>query len=549
MAEAVALAIKSGCDQEGGGTSAIDQIPNAIKQGLMTEDDVNTAFRRLYRTRFMLGFFDPPLDVAYNNITVNDDGGVQGEYHLSLSRKVAQDSIGLYKNTNNALPLNPSTVKGIAVIGPQAIDPSLLPGNYANYPSKGCKTILEGLKAGLNETVDYKCTAYQNIDYYQPGNPSTYAASASECCGLCFFDSKCNYWTLYENQCYFKETDEGKTNSVGRVSGQCLTKNPKSKVQNAYGCANVACADTSGFPEAISLINNMTNGEGLSAIVVLLGLDQGQEREGHDRSVIELPGNQNALVTEIYNNNKANNINAPIICVLIHGGTLALGTAADECDAILDAWYPGQMGGYAMADAILGAISPAGRASVTYYKSTNDLPVPGEMNEYAGNGVTYRYYNGEPLYPFGYGLSYTTFKYSNIKTNATNNQVNPCDIIQVTVTVTNTGTVASDEVVQLYLNQTDATVIKPNIRLADFERIKDILPGKSVDVSLILTPRYRSVVYNETSPNYYTPDVTIEKGNFMIYVGGGQPKYYDGSLSLQLTNMNPGKLINCTNQD
>ena len=110
MAEAVALAIKSGCDQEGGGTQAIDQIPTAIQQGLMTEDDVNTAFRRLYRTKFMLGFFDPPLDVAYNNITTD---GVEGPAHLNLSRQVAADSIGLYKNKGNALPLDPKSVKGM----------------------------------------------------------------------------------------------------------------------------------------------------------------------------------------------------------------------------------------------------------------------------------------------------------------------------------------------------------------------------------------------------------------------------------------------------
>lgn len=139
MAAAVALAIKSGCDQEGGGKSAIDQIPNAINQGLMSEDDVDTAFKRLYRTRFMLGFFDPPLDVAYNNITVNYDGGCQGDKHLQLAREVAADSICLYKNENNALPLNKKTIKGIALIGPQATQGSLLLGNYANKLTKNIR--------------------------------------------------------------------------------------------------------------------------------------------------------------------------------------------------------------------------------------------------------------------------------------------------------------------------------------------------------------------------------------------------------------------------
>ena len=416
-----------------------------------------------------------------------------------------------------------------------------------NYPDKGCKTILKGLRSGLGENIIANCTQLENIDYYQPGNPSTYAVSPEECCSLCFEDTNCNYWTLYQNSCYFKSTDDGKQNSNGRISGECLNKNSETKVQNAYGCANVACSDTSGFEDAINLINNMKKNNKLSAIIVILGLDQGQESEGHDRSNIELPGHQNDLVTDIYNNN---NGSVPIICVLIHGGTLALGTAADQCDVVLDAWYPGQMGGYAIADVILGYKNPAGRASVTYYKSTSDLPQPGQMSEYYGKGVTYRYFNGDVLYPFGFGLSYTTFSYSNLKTNITNqNGIDGCDIVQVTVTVTNTGKVVGDEVVQLYVNQTDSTVPKPNIRLADFERIKDLQPGKSQDVNLILTPRYHSVVYNSTSPTYYQPDVNIEKGDFMIYVGGGQPQYFKGSVSTKITVATAQQLTKCPNQD
>lgn len=330
MAEAVALSIKSGCDQEGGSATAINQIPSAIQQGLMTEDDVDLAFRRLYRTKFMLGFFDPPLDVAYNNITT---ASVEGSAHLNLSRMVAQDSICLYKNENNALPLDPSTVKVIAVIGPQAIDPSLLPGNYANYPDEGCKTILEGLRSGLGENVIANCTMETNVDYYQENSPSTHAASPQECCSLCFEQTSCAYWTYWDSNCYFKETNAGRTNSNGRISGQCLNKDTNTKVQNAFGCKDVECKDTSDFPRAISLISNLQKNDQLSAIVVMLGLDQGQESEGHDRKVIELPGNQNKLVSEIY---AQNNGSAPIICVLIHGGTLALGSAADECDAVVE---------------------------------------------------------------------------------------------------------------------------------------------------------------------------------------------------------------------
>ena len=158
------------------------------------------------------------------------------------------------------------------MIGGQALNPELLPGNYANYPDEGCKTILEGLTVGLGENGNATCTQLQNTDYYQPGNPSSKVASADECCSLCFFNSMCNYWTYYQGQCYFKETDAGKTNSNGRISGQCTNKNPSPKIQNAYGCADVACSDTSGFPAALGLISNMTSKGQLSAIVVMLGM-------------------------------------------------------------------------------------------------------------------------------------------------------------------------------------------------------------------------------------------------------------------------------------
>eukprot|EP00483_Globobulimina_turgida_P000546 UN00546 len=208
------------------------------------------------------------------------------------------------------------------------------------------------------------------------------------------------------------------------------------------------------------------------------------------------------------------------------------------------------MGGYAIADVILGIKNPAGRAAVTFYKSTSDLPPLGQMSEYYGKGVTYRYYKGEALYPFGHGLSYTNFTYSNLRTNASNNAMDGCAIIAVTVTVRNSGSVGGDEVVQLYVDQSaSASVPVPTVRLADFERIRDLAPGATKDVNLILTPRYHAAVYNKTSPTYFQPDVNIERGDFTIYVGGGQPKYFAGAVSQKLTVSTARSLSKCANQD
>ena len=190
----------------------------------------------------------------------------------------------------------------------------------------------------------------------------------------------------------------------------------------------------------------------ISAVIGIIGLDQSLERETHDRTTIELPGYQNDMILTIYNNIKSINNNIILICLMIHGGILSLGNALNECDVILDSWYPGAQGGYAISDIIFGNINPAGRVSVTYYENTSQLPQPGQMDEYNGNGITYRYFNGNVIFPFGYGLSYTQFKYSNLRINTTNNNINinPCDVIKITVNVANIGNLDGDEVVQMY---------------------------------------------------------------------------------------------------
>mmetsp|Transcript_31135 Transcript_31135/g.50518 ORF Transcript_31135/g.50518 Transcript_31135/m.50518 type:complete len:905 (-) Transcript_31135:13-2727(-) len=557
MAEAVALSVTAGCDQEGGGTTAIDEIPQAIAQGLMTVEDVNLAFRRIFRTRIMLGMFDPPMDVAYNYI---NNKTVEGDANLELARTIAQETMTLLRNRGNTLPLNPDTLKGIAVIGPQAIDPSLLTGNYANYPDKGCRTILEGLRVGLGESVASNCTQYENVGYDIDKNvTSVMVGSVAECGFMCDLDDQCNFWTFLQPDyvsvwgyvCRLMQNVTSTTNADGMISGECIAnKNKNSRVHNANGCESVACTDSSGFEDALNLVLDMYLRNELSAIVITLGLSQDQETEERDRTNIELPGYQNALVNAVYSLDRAREMGVPIICVLIHGGTVALGASATLCDAVLDAWYPGQMGGYAIADTLFGYYNPAGRAAATFYESTADLPVPGQMNEYAGQGVTYRYFKKKPLYPFGFGLSYTTFAYSNLRHNASDNALSGCDILAVTVTVKNTGERSGDEVVQLYVDHSmSATVPVPQIRLADFQRIQDLNPGQSQDVTLVLTPRYHSAVYNTSSPNWFEPDIRIEQGTFVISVGGGQPAFNNGTVSQSLMVIRPQPLSACSNQD
>eukprot|EP01084_Bolivina_argentea_P169080 293127_1 len=168
--EAVSIAIKSGCDQEGTDTipNAINHIPQAIKNGLLSETDINIAINRLWRVRIKLGLFDPPTMVNYNQL--KNDSSVEGVAHLNASRIIAGHSMILYKNNKNILPLNSNKINGIAVIGPQAINTQLLLGNYATYPDKGVITILQGLREGIGENTSAQCTFLKDTDYDQPNS-------------------------------------------------------------------------------------------------------------------------------------------------------------------------------------------------------------------------------------------------------------------------------------------------------------------------------------------------------------------------------------------
>jgi beta-glucosidase len=271
------------------------------------------------------------------------------------------------------------------------------------------------------------------------------------------------------------------------------------------------------------------------------------------------------------------------VCVLLHGGAVALGAARTACDAIVDLWVPGQAAGTGLADVLLGSYSPAGRSPITFYRATSDLPDFAEYDEYpssSSNGTTYRHYIGrEPDFAFGFGLSYTTFEYSELAVPGT---VEPCADVNLSVVVTNTGTVTSDEVVQVYhllpprynyhdrnsgltaiylrfarpvriLMMTrsryawlpDATVPAPRIRLVAFERVRAIAPGKSLAVALTVRPESHAVVL-EGGPSVYDADVAVQSGRLLLSVGGGQPTGAGGgTLSATVAVPKSSLLRNC----
>jgi beta-glucosidase len=284
---------------------------------------------------------------------------------------------------------------------------------------------------------------------------------------------------------------------------------PAAQVTYARGCG-IASKSTAGFDEAVQAARNA------DLAVVCLGLSQQMEgEEGQeegveagmhsfgDRTNLDLPGVQEDLLKAVYETG------TPVVLVLLNGSAVAVNWADAHVPAILEAWYPGQAGGLAIADVLLGAYNPAGRLPVTFYKSVEQLP---PFEEYAMDNRTYRYFTGEPLYPFGFGLSYTTFAYRNLKLGS--DVLRPGESAVVSVDVQNTGTRAGDEVVQLYITDVAGSTPRPQRYLAGFERVS-LQPGETRMVTFTVSPEQLSVVNDRGQ-------WLVEPGEFKVSAGGGQ---------------------------
>jgi len=245
-------------------------------------------------------------------------------------------------------------------------------------------------------------------------------------------------------------------------------------------------------------------------LIVVLGLNaemEGEEGAGGgtgDRGDLALPAVQQHLLEQVHATGK------PFILVLLNGSMIAVNWAQEHAPAIVEAWYPGEAGGTAIAEVLFGDYNPAGRLPVTFYRSTEQLPL---FEDYAVAGHTYRYFTGEVLYPFGYGLSYTTFQYRNLR--ADKPVFTAADTVTVSVEVQNTGHVAGDEVVQLYLRDLAASVPVPNLALQGFRRIH-LAPGETQTVTFTLTPEQFSALDDDGRP-------FLEPGTFRLSAGGKQP--------------------------
>ncbi len=434
-AEAAALAVKNGCDLECGCTYDIPcdygQLGEAVKQGLLTEADLDRAVKRLFMARFRLGMFDADEHVAYAQIPFRV---VDSPEHRELALEAARQSLVLLKNQDQQLPLDRTKLKSIAVIGPNADETLVLSGNYMGTPAEPV-SVLAGMRALVS---------------------------------------------------------------------------PEIQVNHARGCELIGY-DQDGFAEAIQAAQKS------DVAVVVLGLSQllegehdmeegltnGMRSQG-DRKNIDLPIVQEQLLEALHATG------TPIILVLINGSALAVNWAEAHVPAILEAWYPGQAGGTAIAEAIFGLTNPGGRLPVTFYQSISDLP---PIDDYAMQNRTYRYFTGQPLYAFGFGLSYTTFTYRNLQITPTD--VKSGETVAVQVEVENSGQRLGDEVVQLYVQDVEASLPVPQLQLQGFTRVR-LVPGEKQTIRFTLTPEQLS--FADEAGTWI-----LEPGNFKVWVGGQQP--------------------------
>eukprot|EP01084_Bolivina_argentea_P034823 64499_1 len=270
------------------------------------------------------------------------------------------------------------------------------------------------------------------------------------------------------------------------------------------GCNDPTCVNHSDW-------NNVINAVKKSDIVLYVGgISYKQEAEGKDREFIEMPPLQSQLFQTVYNASVSNG-NIPIVSVLCYGAPVIDKFLFENSISVLGAGYGGEMIGEAVIGLINGTYIPSGRSTVTWYDSTLQLPNMLDYNMMSKPGRTYKYLNEKPLFPFGFGLSYTQFVYSNLSIN--NNQIKPCDIVKVNVDLRNNGNYIADESVLVYLSVFNKTYPVDNLRLVNFTRIEGIKMNDKISVALEIKPRWMTVIQS-----YYFNELIIP-GQYQVMIG------------------------------
>jgi beta-glucosidase len=568
-AESAALALKAGTDLDCG--PAYRSLGRGLETGLVSNRDIDRALRRLLTALFAVGAFDPPDE---------RDSAVDEAAHSELALRAARQSIVLLKNTDRTLPLA-RDVRRIAVIGPSANLLETLEGNYHGTarqpvtPLAGIQrefgeaarvdyaqgsvladgvplpvpvTALrgangehsKGLKAEFFTELDFSGTPAHvrfdpvidfDWDRVAPASGISAHRYAVRWTGELVPPAPGQYQLdMAIDRCFdctghdsYRLYIDGRLIADGSAPARPLTFEDTSshalRIELLHDSADGGVHLEWRPPGAALLAEALTIAKRADVIVAVVGLSPRLEGEalrietpgfnGGDRTSLDLPAPQRHLLAALAKTGR------PLIVVLQTGSAVALDPQVRAtAKAILVAWYPGEQGGRAIAQTLAGINNPSGRLPVTFYRSVADLPA---FDDYTMAGRTYRYFTHPPDFPFGYGLSYTSWRYDGLELNA--RRIGAGENLEGHVRVTNIGARPGDEIVQLYITHPDARSA-PLRALADFRRVH-LEAGESKVVSFVITPRELSLVDAQGRR-------AVMPGQVVIYAGGGQPGYGPG---------------------
>ena len=553
---ASADAILHGTDLECG--ISFIALKDALKEGMIKESDLDGHLRRVLTGRFELGMFDPAEMLPWANLGPEV---ISSEANDALAVQSAREGMVLLKN-EGVLPLS-KDVRKLLVVGPNADNVEMLNGNYGGTPTDEHKrSILEGIRRavpGAEIIYDKACeledeyTTTSLMDAFNGGKGllasfygdrkvggkaklernyasdiefSTFGAwgfaegvdaddVAVKLSGTLLpdFSGKVNYNISSDNGYILKVNGKvvEKAAAGGRMrrwgkpqykSFEVTAGKPVNvEVEYVRGSGPYAMLSATFCRRELTRFDALAaKAADADAIIVIGGITARQEGEGGDRPDIELPAVQQSLLKAMHATGK------PVVFVNCSGSAMALASVEDQYDALIQAWYGGQGGAYALADIIFGDYNPSGKLPVTFYASTDQLP---DFLNYDMDGRTYRYFEGSPLYPFGYGLSYTSFEYG--KAKLSKKSVKAGAGVDVTIPVTNCGDRDGEEVVQVYVKSLDNPEA-PLKALKGFEKV-NIKAGKTVNVKVSLRPD--SFAYYDASVD----GLSILPGNYKILYG------------------------------
>ncbi|HUA64232.1 MAG TPA: glycoside hydrolase family 3 C-terminal domain-containing protein [Alphaproteobacteria bacterium] len=564
---AAAMAVKAGCDLNCGGTLQ-QHLKEAVNQKLIREKEISLAVTRLFTVRCLLGLFDSPEKVQYTQIPFEV---IDSPEHRALALEAARQSLVLLKNDSQFLPLDKSKLKNIAVIGPMGWVCHL--GGYSGAPkiqvspyrgiaeSMGVPVEMSYIPASAmvssSEGIHLQSSSEgeMNLGYIGNGSWAEFpkadftgktefqARVASEAHGgkievhLDSYDGplactltvrRTGGWQNWKNvsaplagitgehSIFLKfKGGDGYILNVERLQINPVTPPPvqpgKPQVVLKAGCGVTGKKDDVTFQEAVDAAKNA------DVVVLVCGINEDVCREGHDREDLKLSGAQPELIKAVYA------ANPKTVLVLSTINSLSIEWEQENIPAIICAVCAGQAQGTAIAEVLFGESNPGGKLPCTWYRSLDQLP---DFHDYdIHKGRTYMYFDGDHLYPFGYGLSYTTFTLGNMKmAQAT---LGPGEKTTVSADVTNTGSRAGAEVVQLYITAPSSPVKRPGKQLAGFRRV-ELQPGETKTVEFELP-------FSEQAFWYWNPDArkfVIQPGTAKILIGNSSANI---SLTGELT--------------